>query len=150
MNEGRIMSCHPNHFKYFLSGGAGFGKSILMTAITEYLKRLLIYPNHNLDKPCSWDCIYRKAATGINGITLHSVFHLPVNSGLKSYEHKKPSDGTLHMLRKKYQYLKVWIIDEISVMWRETFGHLYLALKTIIQNSSPFGGVSLLVVGDFL
>ena len=33
---------------------------------------------------------------------------------------------------------------------RETFGHLDLVLKDIIQNSSPFGGVSLLVVGDFL
>ena len=33
---------------------------------------------------------------------------------------------------------------------RETFGHLDLALKAIMQNSSPFGGVSLLVVGDFL
>ena len=32
----------------------------------------------------------------------------------------------------------------------ETFGHLYLALKAIMQNSSLFGGVSLLVVGDFL
>ena len=33
---------------------------------------------------------------------------------------------------------------------RETFGHLDLALKTIMQNLSPFGGVSLLVVGDCL
>ena len=33
-----------------------------------------------------------KAATGINGITWRSTFHLPVKSGLKSYEHKKPSD----------------------------------------------------------
>ena len=33
---------------------------------------------------------------------------------------------------------------------RETFGHLALSLKAIMQNSSPFGGVSLLVVGDFL
>ena len=32
---------------------------------------------------------------------------------------------------------------------RETSGHLDLALKAIMQNSSPFGGVSLLVVGDF-
>ena len=32
---------------------------------------------------------------------------------------------------------------------RETFGHLDLSLKAIMQNSS-FGGVSLLVVGDFL
>ena len=33
---------------------------------------------------------------------------------------------------------------------RGTFGHLVLALKVIMQNSSPFGGVSLLVLGDFL
>ena len=33
---------------------------------------------------------------------------------------------------------------------RETFGHLDVALKAIMQNSSPFGGVSLLVVGDLL
>ena len=40
-----------------------------------------------------------KAATGINGVTLHSAFHLSVKSGLKSHEYKKPSDETLHMLR---------------------------------------------------
>ena len=33
---------------------------------------------------------------------------------------------------------------------RETFGHLDLVLKAIVQNSSPFGRVSLLVVGDCL
>ena len=42
------------------------------------------------------------------------------------------------------------IIDEISMIGRETFRHLDLVLKAIVQNSSPFGGVSLLVVGDFL
>ena len=33
---------------------------------------------------------------------------------------------------------------------RETFGHFDLALKAIMKSLSPFGGVSLLVVGDFL
>ena len=32
---------------------------------------------------------------------------------------------------------------------QETFGYLDLALKAIMQNLSPFGGVSLLVEGDF-
>ena len=91
-----------------------------------------------------------KAVTGINGITLHSAFYLPVKSGLKFFEYKKPSGETLHMLRKKYQYLKVLIIAEISVIGRETFGHIDLALKAIMQNSSPFGGFFYLVVGDFL
>ena len=48
------------------------------------------------------------------------------------------------MLRNKYQSLKVLIIDEISVMGGEIFWHLDLALKAIMQNSPPFGGVSLL------
>ena len=46
-----------------------------------------------------------KGATGINGVTLHFTFHLPVKSGLKFCDYKKPSDGTLHMLRNKYHYL---------------------------------------------
>ena len=90
-----------------------------------------------------------KATTDINGITLHSAFHLLVKSGLKAFEYKKPIDETLYMVKIKYQYLKVLIIDEISIIGRETFGHLDLALKPIMKNSSPFGGVSLLVVGDF-
>ena len=36
------------------------------------------------------------------------------------------------------------------MLGRETFGHLDLALKAIMQNLSPFDRVSLLVVGDFL
>ena len=141
----------PKPFHIFLSGGTGVGKSFLVKTITEYLKRVLRYPNQYLDQPSVLvTASTGKAATGINDITLHSAFHLPVKSGLKSYEYKKSSDETLHILRNKCQYLKVLIIDEISMIGRETFGHLDLVLKAIIQNLSPFGGVSLLVVGDFL
>ena len=56
----------------------------------------------------------------------------------------------LHILRNKYQYLDVLIIDEIPMIRRKMFGLLHLALKSIMQNLSPFDGVSLLVVGDFL
>ena len=140
----------PKPFQIFLGGGAGVRKSFLIKAITKYFKRVLRYPNQNLDQPSVLvTSSTGKAATVINGITLHSAFHLPVKSELKSYEHKKLRDETLHMLRSKYHYLNVLIIDEISMIGRETFGHLDLALIAIMQNSSPFGGVSLLLVGDF-
>ena len=55
----------PKPFKIFLSGGAGVGKSFLIKAITEYLKRLLRYPNQNLDQPSVLVTAYTgKAATG--------------------------------------------------------------------------------------
>ena len=78
-----------------------------------------------------------KVAAGVHDFTLRSAFHLPVKSGMKSYKYKKPSDKTL-IMRNKYQYLKVLIIDEISMIGRETFGHLDVALKAIIQNLLPF------------
>ena len=141
----------PEPFHIFLSGGAGVGKSFLVHVVTEYLKRVLRYPNQNLDQPSVLvTASTGKAATGVNGTTLHSAFHLPVNSGFKSFEYRKPSDEVLHVLRNKYQYLKVLIIDEISMIGRETFRHLNLALQATMQNSLPFGGVSVLAVGDFL
>ena len=91
-----------------------------------------------------------KADPGISNITLHSAFHLPVTSKLKSYEYKKPSDETLYMLRNKHQYLNVLIIDQMPMIGRETFRPLNLLLKALMRNSPPSGGVSLLVVGNFL
>ena len=55
----------------------------------------------------------------------------------------------LHIFKNKWHYLKVLMIDGISMIGKETFGHLDRVLKAIIHNSSPFGGVSLLVVGNF-
>ena len=64
-------------------------------------------------------------------MVLHCILHfdLPAKSGSKSYGHKKPSDETLHVLRNKYQQVNVSIIDEISMIRRETLEHLDLPLK---------------------
>ena len=60
----------PKPFQIFLSGGAGVGKIFLIKTITEYLKRVLRYPNQNLDQPSVLvTASTGKAATGINGIT---------------------------------------------------------------------------------
>ena len=127
----------PKPFQIFLSGGGCIGKSFLIKAITEYLKWVLRYPNQNLDQPSvPVTACTGQSATGISGITLQSAFNLPIKSGLKSYEYKKPSDETLHVLRNKYQYLRALIIDEISMIGRENSGHLHLVLEAIMQNSS--------------
>ena len=66
----------------FLSEGAGVGKTFLIKAITEYLKQVLRYPYQNLDQlSVLVTASTGKAAAGINGITVHSAFYLPVKSG---------------------------------------------------------------------
>ena len=69
---------------------------------------------------------------------------------MKSYWYKKPSDEMLYLLRNKYQYSKILIIDEIPMIETETFRHLNLTLESIIRNSPPFGEVSLLVTLNLL
>ena len=68
----------PKPFQIFLYGGAGIGKSFFIIARTKYLKRVLRYPNQNLDQLSALvTASTGKAATGVNGIALHSAFHLP-------------------------------------------------------------------------
>ena len=77
-------------FYFFLSVGAGAGKSYLVIAIIKYLKRLLRYPNQTLDQPfVLWLHLLKKLLQVLNSITLHFTFHPPVKSGLKPYGSKK-------------------------------------------------------------
>ena len=83
-------------------------------------------------------------ATGFSDITLYS------KSRLKSFKYEKLSDETLPILRNKCRL----IFKSFGNRWnisdrKKTSGHFDLGLKAIMQNSLPFGGVSLLVVGDF-
>ena len=87
-------------FQIFLRGGAGVGKSFLIKAITEYLKRFLRYPNQNLSSTiCCCECVLEKLLHV--SMLLHCILHFSVKSALKSLEYKNPSDETLHMLRNK-------------------------------------------------
>ena len=64
-------------FQLFLSGGAGAGKRFLVIVITEYLRRVLRYPNQKLNNSSVLTTAStRKAATNVNVITLHSAFNL--------------------------------------------------------------------------
>ena len=96
------MRWNPNLPKYFLVEVLVL-ESFLVTAITEYLKKILRYPSQNLDNPSVLVTTSTgKAAPDVTGITLHSAFNVPVKPGLKSWGYQKPSDETLHKLRNKY------------------------------------------------
>ena len=88
-----------------------------------------------------------KAATNIDGTTLHSAFQLPVREGLCNCG--KLSNEKLHILQIKYQYLQILLIDEISMIGKETFNDLNKYLRQIKNTDLEFGGVSILLIGDF-
>ena len=71
----------PDPFYVFLSGGAGVGKTYLVSVLIEYLKRSLLFPGQNVDE-CPSVAVTAstgKAACNINGATLHSAFSLSIH-----------------------------------------------------------------------
>ena len=131
----------------FLSGGAGVGKSVTTRAMYQALYRFF---SHQIDS-CPDDvrilmCAPTgKAAHNIGGNTLHSAFHIPANQSL-SY---KPLDmQQLNTLRSKYAALSVVFIDEISMVGNRMFNYINMRLQEVKGNLRPFGGVSIIAIGD--
>ena len=87
------------------------------------------------------------AASLINGQTLHSYLSLGIDKSLK--------DIYMDLTKKyipKYKTLKsldVLIIDEISMMSNELIELIDELLKLIKSNILPFGGIQVIMVGDF-
>lgn len=122
-------------------------KNLLVNIVTEYLKRTLRYSDQILTKPSVLvTASTGKAATGVHGTKLHSAFHLPVKTGNSLLAYRKPKDEELREMRNKHNFLKVLLIDEISMTSKEIFKHLHLTLQHIKENSLPFGGVSVMPI----
>ena len=103
------------------------------------------------DSPCH-PYILRLAFTGnatklINGQTLHSVFHFRFDDKILSM-----SDKQRDKVRTSLQNLKVIIIDEISLVKSDMLYQLHFRLaREIMQRPDlPFGGVSVILLGDLL
>ena len=75
-----------------------------------------------------------KEATNVDSTTLHSTFKLPVKQ-VGAYVREKFSDDHLQILRKRYQYLKAVLIDEVSMTDNGTFDCLNRWLRAISKRN---------------
>lgn len=143
-----------NHFEnskkqllHFFTGGAGVGKSLVIKTLYQTLFRILnSSPVSNPDDPKILLCAPTgKASFNIGGQAIHSAFKLPLN--------QKPlnelSASISNTLSTKLHGLKVLIIDEISMVGQHTFDMIDQRLRHIMGLDKPFGGVSVITVGDF-
>lgn len=125
----------------FFTGAAGTGKSILLQRIiadliAKYTRR----------------CVGVTASTGlaslnIGGTTLHSFTGIGLGK-----EEPKDLVKKIRRNRKKlarWKALKVLIVDEISMIDGNLFDKLEEVARIIRKNSEPFGGIQLVVTGDF-
>ena len=127
----------------FLTGKAGTGK-------TTFLR--------NLHQKCHKKFIVAAptgiAAVNAGGVTLHSFFKLPI----APYTPRIDALGRFHDALPRYDIqgdklevinkLELLVIDEISMVRADLLDAIDDVFRHYRRNSSPFGGVQLLLIGD--
>ena len=120
----------------FITGGGGVGKSYLLGKLQEHYKKLLTLTSTT-----------GISAINIGGQTLHSwagigLGEKPVDDVVKKIN-RKPT------LKKQLQSCRMLAIDEISMLDDYTMEYVDEVLQQIRENSKPFGGIQIILVGDF-
>ena len=123
----------------FITGSAGTGKTHLLKEYTRYLKERRVYPT--IVAPTGI------AASHLNGQTIHSFFALGIREGIDEGYVEFLMDKKY--LKTRFSKLKVLIIDEISMVSPELFSSMDQILRGFKGTDAPFGGVQVVISGDF-
>ena len=131
-----------------LHGGAGTGKSHVLKALYQGLYcTLCTEAGQSRD---SYKILVMaptgKAAYNVKGTTIHSALHIPANHSL--HEYKCLSVDVLNMYQMKYRDLEWILCDEISMVSNDLWKYVHLCLQDIKHSREPFGGVSIIAIGD--
>ena len=123
----------------FLTGSAGSGKTYTLNQYIDYLRARRV--------PVAVTASTGIAATHMNGTTIHSWSGIGIKDEL--------SDRDLTTLSRK-QFLAdrlkdtaVLVIDEISMLHAKQINLVSQVLKHIRKNDKAFGGIQVVVAGDF-
>ncbi|KAK9404365.1 ATP-dependent DNA helicase PIF1 [Crotalus adamanteus] len=135
--QSRVLSAVLSGKNVFFTGSAGTGKSYLLKKIVASFP-----PNGT----------YVTASTGvaacqIGGITLHAF--AGIGSG-KAPLHQCLELAQRPRVRQQWLNCRCLIIDEISMVEGEFFDKLEAVARDVRKCEDPFGGIHLIICGDFL
>lgn len=126
----------------FFTGSAGTGKSYLLKIIIQ--KLLTRYGNSSIGISAPTGL----AAANIGGQTIFRLLGLGLG--------KESVDSLLKKIKKNMDKYMTWrrmvvlIIDEISMLDSRLLEKLNILAKKIKRSDKPFGGIQLIITGDFL
>ncbi|TVY35403.1 ATP-dependent DNA helicase [Lachnellula subtilissima] len=127
----------------FFTGSAGTGKSVLMRAIIADLRKKYMKEPDRVAVTASTGL----AACNIGGVTLHSFGGIGLG--------KEDVPALVKKIRRnpkaknRWIRTKILIIDEISMVDGDLFDKLEGIARAMRNNGRPFGGIQLVITGDF-
>ena len=128
----------------FITGPGGSGKSHVVNIFIQYFREQLLDEDQQL---------FVTSSTGlssllINGITIHQYSGLgSASKNLDFYIDRVKKNKNI---RNRWRKTKTLIIDEISMISEEFFEKLDLLGQKIRRSQLPFGGIQIILSGDFL
>lgn len=123
----------------FLTGAAGTGKTFILNKYIEYLRSHSITPAITASTGI--------AATHIGGQTIHSWSGIGIYEKLDSWTLDKLEQN--EKLFKRYENVKVLIIDEISMLHSSRLDMINSLFKKFRHTDKPFAGIQIIFCGDF-
>lgn len=127
-----IIQDDSNHY---IGGNPGTGKSYLLNCLRQYLgKRLVVTSTTGI------------SALNVKGVTLHSFmgfYHINMDFNALAASIIKKS-------KKKFCALEYLVIEECSMCDTLIFSLLEYCLRQARKNPKPFGGVKVILIGDFM
>jgi len=132
----RIMKTGVN---VYLTGSAGSGKTYLLNKYIKYLE------SHGV--PVAVTASTGIAATHMNGMTIHSWSGLGIKDHLDERELEKLEERKY--LWKRFDKARVLIIDEISMLEGKQLEMVERICRRFKRNDKPFGGLQVILSGDF-
>lgn len=139
MNQEKALQILRSGNNVFLTGPAGTGKTYILNKFIEDLKD----KGANVAITASTGI----AATHINGRTIHSWANFGIHKSLTSKELNKIKRNP--RTRERVKNTDILIIDEISMLHDFQIDMADLICRTIRSDARPFGGIQVILCGDF-
>jgi ATP-dependent DNA helicase PIF1 len=124
----------------FLTGVAGTGKSLVLKKALEYVKETYEHNEYVAVAPTG------STAIALEGQTVHSFAGIGIPKIYTDFRKMKSNKK----IKKRWENLKILVLDEVSMVSGEFFDSLSRVVSDIRNDPRPFGGIQLIVCGDFL
>ena len=132
-----------------MTGGAGIGKTHFLNILYQAFHRHFQEDDLPLDNPTViLSAQAALAATHIFGTTIHKClgFHRASDN---PFILTPIFRDRLSSLQAKYAHLQCMFIDEVSLVSADFFCAIDRRLREIKNSTQPFGGIWMILVGDF-
>lgn len=139
MTQGEALNILKTGVNVFLTGEPGSGKTYTINNYVNYLRSCSVEPAITASTGI--------AATHIGGMTIHSWSGLGIKTKLDKYDLDKIASS--EYISKRIRKTKVLIIDEISMLSTNMLDMVDLICREVKQNEEAFGGIQVVLVGDF-